>query len=136
MTDINAPIVLNLNPMGILIANAELQIDRMFNNAAAESMQKDQEYKVKRDTAKLVLQEGEESSTPEFSAEARLMNISIIDLANSVVSKPDTIAIRGLQRRSIILSARESKSEEDLKAVMNHCKLIASGVVDAQPNIS
>ena len=106
-------------------SEAESVINDWFNREAASSVQKDMEYRRKKEIAESVLAGG--AAPAEFAEEAGLMGISVADLAAMIQAKPDTIMDRAIRRRRAILAARNATSVDEL-----NCILAAHGAPQAR----
>lgn len=95
---------------------AETAINDWYNRDAAGSVQKDMEYRRKKEIADAVLSGVE--APAEFTEEASLMGISAADLAAMIQAKPDTIMDRAIRRRRAVLAARNATSVDELNGLM------------------
>lgn len=107
---------LDLDLTPVARAAAERAINDRYNLFAQQSLHRDAEHKTKRDVAARV-QLGEDAPAA-FAAEADLMGIGVADLAALILSKPDTVLERGLDRRQLILSVRQAPSPDAVAAIM------------------
>lgn len=99
-----------------LRAGAEKAIESFFNREAAAHVQKDMEYRRKKEVSADVMAGGE--APAEFAEEAGLMGISVADLAAMIQAKPDTIMDRAIRRRRAVLAARNATSVDELNGLM------------------
>lgn len=111
---------ISLDPMPRLREVAEARVNSHFNASAAQNAQQDQEHRRKREIAQQVETDGAAMAPFAFAEEARLMGVSVEDLAALVLTKPDTVLERGLARRSVILLIRSATSPAALNLVLEN----------------
>lgn len=98
-------------------AEAEAIINERFNREAVTDLQKDMEYRRKKEIAESVLDGAE--ATAEFAEEAKLMGLSVVDLAAIIQAKPDTVMDRAIRRRRAILVVRSTATVDDLNRLLS-----------------
>ena len=108
--------IITINPMPALIADAEAQVNEHYNRLAAMSAQQDQEHAIKRVLAQQV--GAGQPASPEFAAAAAIEGVSIDALAATVVAKPDDVLIRANARRALVLKMRAAQIPADLTAAL------------------
>ncbi len=102
---------IKLTPMASGIKEAaEDQINNAVNQTALLNAQKDQEHKAKRDIANKIIDIDTGDVPQEFSDEANLMGLSLLDFAKLIAEKPDDVLERGLRRRADVLAVRNASS--------------------------
>lgn len=97
-------------------AEAETAVNDSFNREAAAHVQKDMEYRRKKEVAADVL--GGDEAPAEFAEEAHLMGITVEELAAIIQAKPDTIMDRAIRRRRAVLAARSAATVEELNGIL------------------
>lgn len=98
-------------------AEAGAVVEDQFNREAAASVQKDMEYRRKKEIAETVLSGGD--APAEFAEEAALMGVTVADLAATIQAKPDTIMDRAIRRRRAILAVRKAATVDELNRLLS-----------------
>ena len=115
---------ISLDPMTHLRYQAEAHIDGHFNTKSRMSSHKVQEYALKRQHAMHVVGGG---TSELLEAEAKLTNISSLELAHIILGKEDELVKDTLARRKAILTIRAAQSQEEIDAVLAEFNIPALG---------
>lgn len=108
---------LNLNPMTTLRESAIKKVNEHFNVLSAQNLHKDRARAQKRELAKRALSGADTFTLLEV--EARIRNISAEDLANIIVSKPDDLYEREIQRQRVFKEIEETVSPDDIDVILS-----------------
>lgn len=106
---------INLDPLPNLRLAAEDKINQHFNEISKTFLHRDKAHASKRAIAESVVNGG--ASTDEFVEEATLRGLSPLDLAKLILSKPDTLAARELQRQKLMIAIQSAGTPEALDAL-------------------
>lgn len=108
--------IIETDPMSALKQDAEQKINVHFNAIGAATAQQDAEHLEKRRQAQGVVQGSPPSA--DFAAAAAAEGASALDLAKTVLAKPNEVLVRGLERRKKILAVRVAKTPAELSAIL------------------
>ena len=108
---------ITIDPMPALRQGAENKINEHFSRLASLSVQQEQEHSIKRAEAQRVAT-GQQASV-EFAGAAALEGLSINDLANLVLGKPDEVMTRANTRRTLILAVRKTTVPSELEQILD-----------------
>jgi hypothetical protein len=109
--------ILNIDPMPMLRADAEKKVNNHFNSIGAVNAQQDAEHTLKRREAEKIAIGMEPSA--DFSSMATVEGMTPTTLASVILTKPDDVAQRAIQRRKAILAVRAAKIPAELAFVDN-----------------
>ncbi len=98
---------LNLDPMPALKAERKLRVNDAFGKIGNQHL--DQAYAQKREWAK--------SLDDRLLPEAELRGVSVEKLAELILSKPDTVAVREEKRQRILAKIEKAKTPAELESI-------------------
>lgn len=107
---------LQLDPMPALREEATRRINERFAGIATANAHRDHVHARKRADAQIVADGGAPSEL--LSAEAEMRGVAVHELAALIVSKPDTVAARELERQRIMLAVDRAASKDELAALL------------------
>lgn len=114
---------ITLDPTEIVRTDALKRLEEYFALLAVANGHKDLAYARKRQIAGNL-----DNVTPDFVQEAILRKLSIEDLAQLVLSKPDTIGEREMQRQLMKASIEQETDANKLKTWVESLKQMRLGV--------
>lgn len=112
---------INIDPMPAIRLSAADQINRMFNRVASDNLHRDQAHASKRSIAGLVVAGG--APTSEFAAEATARGVTPIDLANTILAKPNNAAARELARQKIMLKIDDTATPWEIDGILANIEM-------------
>ena len=107
---------ISLNPLPVAMADAERRVNQHFNRLAMASIQQDQAHQRKRAAAEAAMRGG--VMPDALVAEAEAAGVSVADLCESILAKPDELLARDLERRTLILRIRGAATPAEIAAVI------------------
>lgn len=100
---------ITIDPMPALRAAKIEKINTIFNTMAALNLHRDQAYAQKRAWAVV--------GDQQLSSEAALRGVTVTALAQLILSKPDIVAERELQRQAVMMMIDRAKTPAGIDAV-------------------
>lgn len=98
----------------VLREHAVAAVNAHFNKLASYNLQQDHEHAAKR-AAALSIKMG--AASDWFSQAATIEGQDVVAFADAILQKPDEAALRGLERRKIIISIKTAKSMDEVNGI-------------------
>lgn len=108
---------IEIDPMKFLRLRAKAAVNRSINAEANGRTHIEAAHRAKRRIAESVLAGG--GAPPEFVDEAALRDMSVDAFARLVVSKPDELAERELDRQRVLIAIEAATSRADIERAMD-----------------
>lgn len=110
-------ISLEVNPMPAMAARAVRAINDHFNRMATVEAHRDAAHLRKREMARRVIGSEQLAEDHPFAVEAGLRGLSVTDFAALVLTKPDNVQARELERQTMLLAVVNATTPAEIETI-------------------